>query len=131
MSENANAPALTTEQLNYLALVAAGKSIRVAAKMVGRSVRQVYRWKNEDPAFQAAWDESIATVWVTIKDRLKCLGTLALDVLEKVMRDKGASHRDRMDASKSILTFIGKAIQDDELRKRIEKLIEKMEGGGG
>lgn len=122
-------PILTLEQVQFLELVASGVSASIACKQLGVPRRTFYGWRTRNADFKRAMEEALGLVWSHALARMKTLAKRAVDVFEGVMRDKNASARDRLRAAEQVLSNCHKAVADAELRARLEKVIQQLEGG--
>jgi hypothetical protein len=122
-------PGLTPQQVKAIDLLIAGNTVEQAADEIGYSRQQINRWKRDCVPFKVAWEEVLAELWEAFKENVKSIAGLAIKVHLDAMGS--CDKRLALDAAKSMMANLKWVVQDDELRKRIEKLIEKMEGGGG
>ena len=109
--------------------MAAGYSIRKSAKLAGISYTTVYDWKRTSADFLSAYNEVIDILWVQTKEGIKSLAGQSLKVLNDVMKNKYALDKDKLVAAKAVIGNIHKMVVDDELRRRVEALLDQLEGG--
>lgn len=122
---------LTATQQRALEALLSGKAIPCVAKELGIGERTLYRWCSENAEFKSAWEEMLAELWNATKAKLKSMGGTALQVLIDIMQSIGATNKEKLEASKTVLANLHKVVTDDELRKRVEELIVRMEAQGG
>src|SRR5262245_24535399 len=84
---------LTMHQLNAIDLLAAGKTDKETAELLGLSRTCVTKWRLYDPVFQAALTRRRAEVWSAGIDRLRALIPKALDALADALENKQSPNR--------------------------------------
>jgi predicted transcriptional regulator len=117
---------LTPQQQQVLDMLAAGRTITDIAAELGIGQTTIYNWKRS-AVFNRAWEDLLVTLWESVKVGLKSAGGLAIKTLIDIMQNRDSSDRDKLTASQTVLANLHKVVTDDELRKRIEVLIDKME----
>lgn len=75
-------PKITPRQQRALTALVSGETIADAAKAAKSSRETVSRWMHNDPDFIAALNDAREHAWSGQLDRLRTLGTKALDVVE-------------------------------------------------
>jgi hypothetical protein len=78
---------ITAEQARALALVLAGQSDREVAETIGVHRVTVTRWRTRDPRFQAALNREREEMLAAARDRVCGLAALAIDAVERELRD--------------------------------------------
>ena len=78
---------LTPQQAQVIALLLAGKSQVEAANAVGVAPESISRWKANNAAFVAAYNEAQQAHWDAITTKLDNLATHAIDALAGLMED--------------------------------------------
>lgn len=73
---------LSVEQLNAIDLLVQGLADREVAEKVNVARETVTRWRNENAVFQAELNRKRQEIWGAAANKLKCLVTQAVDVLE-------------------------------------------------
>ncbi len=69
----------------FLRIYRSTGNVATSCEVVGRYERTVTGWRQEDPAFKAAWDE-VKSLWNAIlTDRFNSLGTKALALVEELL----------------------------------------------
>jgi hypothetical protein len=84
---------LTMPQLNAIDLLAAGKTDKETAELLGLSRTCVTKWRLYDPVFQAALNRRRSEVWAVGIDRLRSLIPKALDALADVLDNHSSPNR--------------------------------------
>jgi len=82
---------LTPDQAAALELLLAGQTITAAAAAVGVARETVSRWRNEDPAFQAAYNAALRSAYEANQKKLIDARAKALDRLAALVdsQDQG------------------------------------------
>jgi hypothetical protein len=83
----------TLAQLSAIDLLAAGKTDKETAELLGLSRTCITKWRLYDPAFQAALNRRRAEVWGVGIDRLRSLIPKALDALADELDRPDSPHR--------------------------------------
>jgi hypothetical protein len=126
---------LTMPQLSAIDLLAAGKTDKETAELLGLSRTCVTKWRLYDPVFQAALNRRRAEVWSAGIDRLRALIPKALDALADEL-DK-ADSPNRLKAAGEILRLaqlpaaalgIGPTDADEIVRQIVAKRREQARG---
>lgn len=128
---NPNKPRLSVKQIKFLETMAAGYSIRKSAKIADIDYTTIYDWKRKSPDFLQAYNEVIELLWVQAKEGIKSLANQSIKVLSDVMKSKQSLDKDKLVAAKTVIDNIHKFVVDDELRKRVESLLTKLEADNG
>jgi hypothetical protein len=84
---------LTLPQLNAIDLLAAGKTNKETAELLGLSRTCVTKWRLYDPVFQAALNQRRSEVWAAGIDRFCSLIPKALDALAEELENKQSPNR--------------------------------------
>lgn len=79
---------LTADQAAALDLLLAGQTVTAAAAAVGVARETVSRWRNSDPAFQAAYNAALQSVYDAGQARLLEARGKALDRLAALVDSK-------------------------------------------
>lgn len=76
---------LTSHQTQALDLLLAGRTITQAAEEVGITRETLSRWRNHDPAFQAAYNAALRSAWEACQSKLLEKRVHALDELAELI----------------------------------------------
>lgn len=76
---------LSPQQTQALDLLLAGRTITQAAEEVGITRETLSRWRNHDPAFQAAYNASLRSSWEACQSKLLEKRIHALDRLAELV----------------------------------------------
>jgi DNA-binding transcriptional regulator YdaS (Cro superfamily) len=96
---------LTAEQLEFIAARMYERSDRAAARSIGMSESTVYQWENREDVKRAVVLARADGVNV-VREKLRRLGTDAVQVIVEEMRFKGLGNK-RLDAAQDVLNRIG------------------------
>ncbi|MFC1682887.1 phBC6A51 family helix-turn-helix protein [Candidatus Zixiibacteriota bacterium] len=102
------------------------KTVAEAALAVGIGETTLFRWL-QDPAFKDAYREAKYEVVQQALSQLQKASSEAVEVLQNIMRDEGASPHTRVTAARIILETSIKAVEIDTLETRLEVLEEHVE----
>ncbi|RME79662.1 MAG: hypothetical protein D6784_00380 [Chloroflexi bacterium] len=86
MSDNGKAD-LTPQQAQVIAHLVAGMSQAEAARQVGVAAETISRWKANNPAFVAAYNQAKQAQWDAVTMKLDGLANLAVDTLADLLQD--------------------------------------------
>lgn len=97
MSQNENE--LTPQQTLAIPHLLHGRSITETADLIGVARQTVSRWLHNDPAFIAAYNAERLAVIEATRSRIINLATVALDVLEGILKDEFCDYSDKLKAA--------------------------------
>lgn len=97
----------------FLTALSEGASITSAAKACGSLRQTFYRWRSEDPAFAAEWDEAIEAGTDLLEDEAR---RRAVDGVEKPIFYQGREVGRMREYSDSLLMFLLKGRRPDKFR---------------
>ena len=121
---------------NFVDVLADTCNVTLAAKAIGRSVGNVYKWRAKDAAFRAAWDGALATGYARLEMMMleRALHGVEKTVVARdgttiVMREYSdrvaltllRMHRENAALAQSINE------DDDEYREACERIMERLE----
>lgn len=96
-------------------------TIKEAAHKSGLSETTLHRYLKA-PEFQKVFREAKAELLGQTTARLQSSAALAIDTLEDVMRNKKAVAMARVTAAKTVLEFVYKSHEQEQVIERIEQL---------
>lgn len=103
--------------------------IQTAAKQAGISETTAYRWLKQDD-FQELYRQAKREAVAQAVSRLQQKSSAAVEVLTEVAEDKEAPASSRVSAAKTIIEMALKAVELEDIVKRIEQLEEMAEKKG-
>jgi len=115
---------LTPAKTRFVAAMLAERDIQTAAETAGIAVKTGYRWAKL-PEIEQALKKATSGALETTMRRLVGLGELALDALEKVLKDQGATHHERIRAADIVLSKILVWSELVDLEERITALEQR------
>jgi hypothetical protein len=77
---------LSAQQQAAADLLAVGKNVTTVAEQLGVARQTVSEWFNQNPAFEAAFNQRRQELWNNASNRLRALLPNALDVLEQALK---------------------------------------------
>jgi hypothetical protein len=121
---------LSAIQRNAIDLILLGKSDIETAEAIGVDRRTIYRWRYQNPWFQAELNRQLSARWKATLERVQALVPKVVDHLETEINQKPG-----MAAVRCVLNFVAKAgkmlsfgpASADEI---IEQLVEHTRGRG-
>lgn len=96
---------LTAAQARFVAALLSERDIQSAADVAGVAVKTGYRWHKLPEVRQALNLANSEALEGTMR-RLVALGALALDALECVLKDTGATYHERIRAADVVLSKV-------------------------
>ena len=111
MSKYLKANGVTPRQERAIEELLNQPNISAAARECGVPTRTMYRWLKDETFQRAVESKRRRQPFERLVERLKTLGPLALDVLERVSEDPEASPDVRLEAARAILDS-GKQAED-------------------
>ncbi len=96
-------------------------TLQNAAKIAGVSEVTLYRWL-KDKDFSEAYRELRREAVEQAKTRLQQISCKAVETLKSIMEDNKTPATVRVSAAKSILEMAFKAVELDDINRRIEEL---------
>jgi hypothetical protein len=109
-----------------VAALAAGLSVRAAAKKAGLAERTTYR-RLADPAFQAAVKDASREIVTRATARLAASSTKAVDTLRRLLGSK--DERVRLSAARWTLRLLTHLLDHEELSDRVAALETRLLNG--
>jgi enoyl-CoA hydratase/carnithine racemase len=79
---------LTSQQVEALELLLAGETVTSTAATLGVARETVSRWRHNDPAFVAAYNEALQSAWEASYKRLLDARGKAIDKLAELLDNK-------------------------------------------
>lgn len=79
---------LTSQQLAALELLVAGETVVGTAASIGVARETVSRWRHRDPAFIAAYNEALQSIWEASHRMLLAKRSKALDKLGELIESE-------------------------------------------
>ncbi len=115
----------TTEDLELIAALLSSPTIRDAADAASVSESTVYR-RLRDSGFRRELKEQRLRVYSHALQRLQVSAEGAVEVLEEVMRDKGAPLSARIKSAVHVLELADKGPQPEMVDRRLQSLTEQL-----
>ena len=119
---------LTPKKIKLLDALFTEPSIKGAYSKAGVSVATGDRYRRES-AFRREYESRKRYLITATSDHLRALSGKAVDILKEVLESPDASDSDRIRAAKTVLDTTYKNVEIEELRKQVEELENKMNGG--
>ena len=121
---------------DFVEMLADTCNVTLAAKAIGRSVGNVYKWRAKDAAFRAAWDGALATGYARLE--MMMLERALHGVEKTVVARDGTTIVMREYSDRVALTLLrmhrenaalAQSIDedDDEYREACERIMERLE----
>lgn len=120
-TEAAQSLELTGKQAGVLALLVGGATIEGAAKATGVRPATVHDWLKK-PEFSSAYRDALADVIAHASGQLKAACAVAVATLREVAEDTAAPSAPRVSAARAIIELSQRAIEQEEIIARIERL---------
>lgn len=117
---------LPTKRMEAIVALLHHRTVSEAAKTVGIGETTLYRWLRE-PDFQEAYREAKYDVVQQALSQLQQACGEAAGVLREIMKDPKVPPYTRVSAARTILETSIKAVEQDVLEARIEKLEQFIE----
>ncbi|HPF44458.1 MAG TPA: hypothetical protein PKV15_07140 [Syntrophomonadaceae bacterium] len=114
----------------FIAFLLTEPNIREAAKKAGIGETTGFRWLQE-PAFQDQYREARRMAVSQAISQIQQASTEAVQTLRTVMADEEAPPASRVSAAKAVLEMSLKAVELDDLGRRVEKLEESIQAKRG
>ncbi len=121
------ADVLTPQQQKACVALLTETTIAAAAKAAGVGERTLYRWL-DDATFAEAYRAARRKAVTQAVARLQQLSSGAVAVLAQVAADKHAPAHSRVAAASKILDLAIKAVELEDVIKRVEALEQRLEG---
>jgi uncharacterized protein YggE len=122
---------LSRKQGEAIAALLTMPTITEAAKRAGVGERTVYRWLQDDPAFQQAYREARRAAVQQAIAHIQRVTSTAVKTLEAVMRDLDAPSSSRVSAARVVLEMALKGVELEDLEARIDALERTVQGWQG
>ncbi len=117
---------LSQKQLRGLEVLLVGGSDQQAAEAAGVSRSTMHRWRHDDPGFALALAAARNELLGRTTARLHAATAVAVRALEEVAKDSRFPAA-RVAAARAIMELSLRAIEVEELTKRIEELERRFE----
>ena len=118
---------LSAKQQKVLEALLVGGSDQQAAVAGGVSRPTVTNWRNRSESFKAALDEARRDLLRRTTARLHAATTIAVRALEDVAKDP-RNPAPRIAAARAIIEFSQKAIELEDLERRVNELEAEIKG---
>ena len=112
---------LKPKQQLFLEALLTARTVDEATKAVGISSSTAYVYLADD-AFKAELAKRKDESLTHISTRLNHIGHEAVDKLQEVIQDTGATHANHIQASKVVLEFMYRAKEIEDLQQRLDRL---------
>lgn len=109
-----------------IASLLGGRNIAAAAAQCGVSKRTLQRWLKHE-SFRRNYDDAKRELLEGTINKLRSVGGEAVDALREVVTDGEAAAAARVSGSRAILETLIKAVEVQELEKRIGELEKTLE----
>ncbi|MBX3640977.1 MAG: helix-turn-helix domain-containing protein [Nitrosomonas sp.] len=93
---------MNEKQQQAIILFASGKTCKVIAEQLNVTPKTISTWR-ACPEFMAMLNSYLQDIQQANSERLRNLGTTALDTIEEIMSDKTIAPKDRLNAAVKIL----------------------------
>lgn len=93
---------MNEKQQQAVILLASGKTCKQAAEQLNVTPKTISTWRS-DHEFKAVLNTHLQDIQQANSERLRNLGTAALDTIEEIMTDKTIAPKDRLNAAVKIL----------------------------
>jgi uncharacterized protein YggE len=120
---------LTRKQDEAIAILLTVPTISEAAKHVGVGERTLFRWLQQDTAFQAAYREARRQAVQQAIARIQQATNTAVTTLEGVMTNPESPSSSRVSAARVVLEMALKAIEIEDLEGRVAALETALQQG--
>jgi uncharacterized protein YggE len=121
---------LSRKQDEAIALLLTVPTISEAAKHTGVGERTLFRWLQQDTAFQAAYRDARRQAVQQAIARIQQATSTAVTTLEGVMTNPESPSSSRVWAARAVLDLALKAVEVEDLEARIRALEEAVATGG-
>ncbi|GAB4402083.1 MAG: hypothetical protein Kow00123_12080 [Anaerolineales bacterium] len=122
-----DAPTLTPRQARFVGALMTTRTVAEAARVAGVGERTARRWLRL-PAVQRALSEAQGEALKQATRRAVAAIGLAVDILQVIMADPGASAGARVSAARCILDAAARLTETAELADRVSRLEQRIGG---
>jgi hypothetical protein len=119
---------ITPQQQRAVAALLSSKSVAEAAKQTGVSLRTMFRWMNDDPAFKVALSAAESALIDAATRRLLAHQEHALTVILSIMADKQYAAGVRLRAAMAVVDYMLKLRELRNIEDRLTALEEAYAG---
>jgi uncharacterized protein YggE len=122
---------LTRKQGEAIAALLSGPTITDAAKRAGVGERTLFRWLQQDAAFQQAYREARRQAVQHAIAQIQQVASTAVKTLGAIMKSTKAPSGSRVSAARAVLEMALKGVELEDLEARIAALEAAVHGRQG
>src|SRR5579862_6839791 len=119
-------PKLGSKKQAAIVALLTQRNIAEAARAAGISERTLYRWQ-QDPDFQAAYQEARRTAFSQSMARLQSMSATAVTTLAVIMLDGNAPAASRLRAADTVLTHAARSLEKEDVLVRLADVERRLE----